>query len=161
MVRIRLRRMGLRHQPYYRIVVADRESPRDGRFLEVVGTYNPRTEPSTILVKEERVYYWMSHGAQPSESVTRLFTQIGLKDRYERLKKGEKAEKLLAEAEKVAQERPLEVKTRRDAKPGAKKKARSKKKKTAEAAAPEAPADEKKKDAKAAAPEASADDKAK
>jgi small subunit ribosomal protein S16 len=129
MVRIRLRRMGLRHQPYYRIVVADRESPRDGRFLEVVGTYNPRTEPSTIKVKEDRVYHWLGKGAQPSESVVRLFTQIGLKDRFDRLKKGEKEEKLLAEAEKAAQERPVELKTRREAKPaGAKKKAKAKKK---------------------------------
>jgi small subunit ribosomal protein S16 len=139
MVRIRLRKTGLRHQPYYRIVVADRESPRDGRFLEVVGTYNPRTDPSTILVKEERVYHWMSHGAQPSESVLRLFTQIGLKDRFDRLKKGEKAEKLLAEAEKAAKERPLEVKTRREVKSGSKKKARVKKK-AGEAAAAEATA---------------------
>jgi small subunit ribosomal protein S16 len=137
MVRIRLRKMGLRHQPYYRIVVADRESPRDGRFLEVVGTYNPRTEPSTILVKEERVYYWMGKGAQPSESVSRLFTQIGLKDRFDRLKKGEKPEKLLAEAEKTAKERPVEVKTQREVKSGAKKKGKAKKK-AEEAAAPAA-----------------------
>jgi small subunit ribosomal protein S16 len=128
MVRIRLRKMGLRHQPYYRIVVADRESPRDGRFLEVVGTYNPRTEPSTILVEEERVYHWLGKGAQPSESVTRLFTQIGLKDRFDRLKKGEKTEKLLAEAEAAKKLRPVEVKTRRDAAGASKKKPRSKKK---------------------------------
>jgi small subunit ribosomal protein S16 len=128
MVRIRLRKMGLRHQPYYRIIVADRESPRDGRFLEVVGTYNPRTEPSTILVEEERVYHWLGKGAQPSESVTRLFTQIGLKDRFDRLKKGEKADKLLAEAEKAAKARPVVVKTRRDATSASKKKPRTKKK---------------------------------
>ena len=126
MVRIRLRKMGLRHQPYYRIVVADRESPRDGRFLEIVGTYNPRTEPSTILVEEGRIYYWLGKGAQPSESVIRLFTQIGLKDRFDRLKKGEKEEKLLAEAEEAKKARPVVVKTRREV-TGASKK-RSKKK---------------------------------
>jgi small subunit ribosomal protein S16 len=126
MVRIRLRKMGLRHQPYYRIVVADRESPRDGRFLEVVGTYNPRTEPSTILMVEERIYYWLGKGAQPSESVTRLFTQIGLKDRFDRLKKGEKPEKLLAEAEAAAKARPVVVKTRVD-KTGPSKKPKKKK----------------------------------
>jgi small subunit ribosomal protein S16 len=127
MVRIRLRKMGLRHQPYYRIVVADRESPRDGRFLEVVGSYNPRTEPSTIRVKEDRVYHWLGHGAQPSDSVSRLFKQIGLTGRFERLEKGEKAEKLLEEAEKAAKERPVEVKTRREAKGAGRKKPRAKK----------------------------------
>jgi len=133
MVRIRLRKMGLRHQPYYRIIVADRESPRDGRFLEIVGTYNPRTEPSTILVEEERVYHWLGKGAQPSESVTRLFTQIGLKDRFDRLKKGEKAEKLLAEAEAAKKERPVETKTRREGVASVKKKPKSKKKEEAKA----------------------------
>jgi small subunit ribosomal protein S16 len=126
MVRIRLRKMGLKHQPYYRIVVADRESPRDGRFLEVVGTYNPRTEPSTILVEEERVYYWLGKGAQPSESVVRLFTQIGLKDRFDRLKKGEKEDTLLAEAEAAKQARPVVVKTRRDVTGPSKKKSKKK-----------------------------------
>jgi small subunit ribosomal protein S16 len=126
MVRIRLRKMGLRHQPYYRIVVADRESPRDGRFLEVVGTYNPRTEPSTILMVEERIYYWLGVGAQPSESVARLFNQIGLKERFDRLAKGEKAETLLAEAAEVAKARPVVVKTRVD-KTGPSKKPKKKK----------------------------------
>jgi small subunit ribosomal protein S16 len=126
MVRIRLRKMGLRHQPYYRIVVADRESPRDGRFLEVVGTYNPRTEPSTILVEEERIYHWLGKGAQPSESVARLFNQIGLKERFDRLAKGEKAEKLLEEAAAAAKARPVVVKTRVD-KTGPSKKPKKKK----------------------------------
>jgi small subunit ribosomal protein S16 len=126
MVRIRLRKMGLKHQPYYRIVVADRESPRDGRFLEVVGTYNPRTEPSTILVEEERIYYWLGKGAQPSESVVRLFTQVGLKDRFDRLTKGEKAEKLLAEAEAAKQARPVVVKTKREVTGPSKKKSKKK-----------------------------------
>jgi len=66
MVKIRLRRVGLKNQPSYRIVAADKEKPRDGRFLEILGFYNPRTEPSTIEVKEERVYYWLSNGAQLS-----------------------------------------------------------------------------------------------
>ena len=127
MVRIRLRKMGLRHQPYYRIVVADRESPRDGRFLEVVGTYNPRTEPSTILVQEERVYHWMSKGAKPSESVERLFNQIGLKDRFDRLKKGEKPETILEEAKAAKLARPVVIKTRRDVTGPSKKKSKKKK----------------------------------
>ncbi len=98
MVRIRLRRMGLRHQPYYRVVVADKESPRDGRFLEILGSYNPRTNPFTLQLSEDRVYHWMSKGAQPSESVLKLFKAVGLVDRFERFKKGEPQETLLAEA---------------------------------------------------------------
>ena len=98
MVRIRLRKTGMRHQPSYRIVVADKESPRDGRFLEIVGIYNPTTDPFTIEVKEEKVYEWMKNGAVPSESVTRIFTKVGLIDRFERFKKGESVESLLAEA---------------------------------------------------------------
>jgi small subunit ribosomal protein S16 len=69
MVRIRLRRVGLRKQPSYRIVVADRESPRDGRYIEIIGFYNPRTEPITMELKEDRALYWLSVGAQPSEPV--------------------------------------------------------------------------------------------
>jgi small subunit ribosomal protein S16 len=127
MVRIRLRKTGLRHQPSYRIVVADIEHPRDGRFLELVGTYNPRTAPSTILVEEERIYHWLGHGAQPSESVARLFTQIGLTGRFERLQKGEKSETLLAEADAAQKARPVPAKTNLETKPGAKKKNRAKK----------------------------------
>lgn len=104
MVRIRLRRTGLRHQSSYRIVVADKEAPRDGRFLEILGYYNPRTEPGTIEVNEERVYDWMNKGAQPSESVAQLFKTIGLTDRYARYKAGEALETLLAEA-KTAEEK--------------------------------------------------------
>jgi len=105
MVRIRLRRVGLRHQPSYRIVVADKESPRDGRFLEIIGFYNPRTEPFTFEVKEDRVYDWMMKGAQPSESLTKLFRSVGLLDRFARFKGGEPAEALLAEAKTAAETR--------------------------------------------------------
>ena len=114
MVRIRLRREGLKKQPTYRIVVADVESPRDGRFLEILGHYNPRTEPSTIVVKEDRVYHWLSNGAQPSEAVHGLFRQIGLSDRFSRYQGGESLETLTAEAEKVAADRVTSEKTRRD-----------------------------------------------
>jgi len=69
-VRIRLRRIGSKGQPSYRIIVADVEAPRDGRFLEVVGFYNPRTKPETVQVNEERVLHWLRLGAQPSESIT-------------------------------------------------------------------------------------------
>jgi small subunit ribosomal protein S16 len=94
MVRIRLRRTGLKGQATYRIIAADKESPRDGRFIEILGFYNPRTEPFTLEVKEDRVFDWMSKGAQPSDSVVKLFTSVGLMDRYARFKAGESVEKL-------------------------------------------------------------------
>lgn len=110
MVRIRLRRTGLRHQPSYRVVVADIESPRDGRFLEILGSYVPTTEPFTLDIKEERAYEWMKQGAQPSESVLKLFKSVGLMDRYERFKKGEAVETLLAEAKAAAEARAAAIK---------------------------------------------------
>ncbi len=78
MVRIRLRRQGARNQPSYRIVVADSRFPRDGRFIEIIGFYNPRTEPPTMRVNEERARYWLSQGAQPSEAVARILRKVGV-----------------------------------------------------------------------------------
>jgi len=72
MVKIRLRRMGAKKNPYYRIVVADSHSPRDGKFIEEIGTYDPLTEPATIKVDGERAKYWISNGAQPTETVRAL-----------------------------------------------------------------------------------------
>lgn len=71
MVRIRLRRMGAKKNPFYRIVVADQQSPRNGRFIEIVGTYDPHG--TIVNVKRDRVQHWLSEGAQPSDSVARLF----------------------------------------------------------------------------------------
>jgi small subunit ribosomal protein S16 len=112
MVRIRLRRVGLKGQPSYRIVAAEKESPRDGRFLEILGFYNPRTQPHTIVLKEDRVLEWMKNGAQPSESVVKLFENVGLMDRFKRLKAGEPVEALLAEAATVYANRKVNPKTR-------------------------------------------------
>ncbi len=114
MVRIRLRRVGAKKQPSYRIVAADKEAPRDGRFLEILGFYNPRTEPSTIQLKEDRIYDWLKKGAQPSDAVASLFRQIGLTERYERFKQGESLETLLQEAAAAAAARNINPKTRRD-----------------------------------------------
>jgi small subunit ribosomal protein S16 len=111
MVRIRLRRVGGKKQPSYRIVAADKESPRDGRFLEILGFYNPRTEPPTLNMQEDRIYAWMSNGAQPSESVEKLFKSAGLLDRFDRYKKGESIEVLLEEAEAAEEERTGSLKT--------------------------------------------------
>lgn len=78
MLRIRLRRTGKKKQPYYRVVVADQRAPRDGGFIEIVGHYDPRTQPSTLELKEERVRHWLSVGAQPSETVHRVLHKAGL-----------------------------------------------------------------------------------
>ena len=76
MVRIRLRRVGAKKQPSYRVVVTDQRSPRDGRFIENVGHYNPRTDPATVVINEARVAYWLSKGAQPSEAVARMLKKL-------------------------------------------------------------------------------------
>jgi len=114
MVRIRLRRIGLKGQPSYRIVAADKESPRDGRFLEILGFYNPRTEPATMTVKEERVFHWMKNGARPTESVEQIFKTTGTLERWERFKTGEDVETLVKEAAEAEANRNTTVKTRRD-----------------------------------------------
>ncbi|GAB4421253.1 MAG: hypothetical protein Kow002_10080 [Anaerolineales bacterium] len=114
MVRIRFRRIGAKGQPSYRIVAADSESPRDGRFLEILGFYNPRTEPATITVKEDRVFYWMKNGAKPTESVEQVFKTAGVMGRWERFKKGEGLEALMKEAAEAEAARNTSAKTRRD-----------------------------------------------
>ncbi len=111
MVRIRLRRVGAKKQPSYRVVAADLEHPRDGRFLEILGFYNPRTSPETIELHEDRIYDWISRGAQPSESVSKLFRTIGLMERFERFKAGESVETLLAEAQAAQATRVLSRQT--------------------------------------------------
>jgi len=77
-VKIRLRRMGQKKAPYYRIVVADSRSPRDGRFIEEIGTYDPGTNPSTFHINEELAKKWLSNGAQPTEQVSKLFKVAGI-----------------------------------------------------------------------------------
>jgi small subunit ribosomal protein S16 len=81
MVRIRLRRMGAKKQPSYRFVVTDAHAPRDGRFIEILGHYNPRTLPKTVVVDETKVREWLSKGAQPSDPVRRLLAEKGLIER--------------------------------------------------------------------------------
>jgi small subunit ribosomal protein S16 len=112
MVRIRLRRVGARNQPSYRIVAADKESPRDGRFIENLGFYNPRTEPSTVKIDEARLFHWLKHGAQPSDAVRRALKPHGTWDRWERYKGGEDIEALLKEAEEAFPD--VDPRTRRD-----------------------------------------------
>ena len=78
MVKIRLRRMGAKKAPYYRIVVADARSPRDGRCIEEIGTYNPLTEPATVTVDVEKAQTWIKNGAQPTDTVRTLLKNAGV-----------------------------------------------------------------------------------
>ena len=77
-VKIRLRRMGAKKDPFYRIVVADSRYPRDGRFIEEIGTYDPKTEPATLKVDAEKAKNWISNGAQPTDTVKVLFQKNGI-----------------------------------------------------------------------------------
>jgi small subunit ribosomal protein S16 len=77
-VRIRLRRAGSKKNPIWRIVVADKRSPRDGRTIETIGSYNPQTQPSTITIDADRAKHWLDHGAQPSETVAKLLRTQGV-----------------------------------------------------------------------------------
>ncbi|HIU44179.1 MAG TPA: 30S ribosomal protein S16 [Candidatus Ventrousia excrementavium] len=78
MVKIRLKRMGAKKAPFYRIIVADSRSPRDGRFIEELGTYNPLTNPAEIKVDAERVHQWVKNGAQPTDTVRGLLKKAGV-----------------------------------------------------------------------------------
>ncbi len=80
-VKIRLKRMGAKKAPFYRVVVADSRSPRDGRFIEEIGYYNPGTEPTTIKIDEEKAIQWVKNGAQPSDIVKRLFAKTGINEK--------------------------------------------------------------------------------
>lgn len=80
MVKIRLRRMGSKKNAFYRVVVADSRSPRDGRFIEELGYYNPLTDPATIKINEEQAKKWIADGAQPTETVRSIFKKSGIID---------------------------------------------------------------------------------
>lgn len=81
-VKLRLKRMGAKQRPFYRIVAADSRSPRDGRFLEVVGTYNPITNPAEIKIDEEKTMYWLNNGAQPTETVRNILSKEGIMKKF-------------------------------------------------------------------------------
>lgn len=101
MLRIRLSRTGKKKQANYRIVVADSDAKRDGRVVERIGHYNPRTEPIDYAIDEKRALYWLSVGAQPSDAVQRLLVKQGTIDRLGRHRQGESLEALVAEYDGV------------------------------------------------------------
>jgi small subunit ribosomal protein S16 len=77
-VKIRLKRMGAKKKPFYRIVVADSRSPRDGRFIEEIGYYNPLTDPKTVKIDDEKAIKWLNNGAKPTDTVDKLFKENGI-----------------------------------------------------------------------------------
>lgn len=85
-VKIRLRRMGSKRNPSYRLVVADSRKPRDGRFLEEIGFYNPTTDPETVKVDEEKALKWLKNGAQASDTVRNIFSRQGLMQKFNEMK---------------------------------------------------------------------------
>jgi small subunit ribosomal protein S16 len=85
-VRIRLKRSGAHKAPFYRVVVSDSRSPRDGRFIEEIGTYNPITKPAAVTLDEEKALKWLQTGAQPSDTVRSLFSKAGLMTKFHELK---------------------------------------------------------------------------
>jgi small subunit ribosomal protein S16 len=97
-VRIRLKRLGAKKRPFYRVVVADQRSPRDGRFIENIGRYQPLDDPSLIEIDEERALHWLRVGAQPSNTVRVLMTKVGIWERFT----SEKSEKKDAKSAKAS-----------------------------------------------------------
>ena len=105
MLKMRLARVGKKKQPTYRVVIADARAPRDGDFVEIIGHYNPRTEPSTIVIDEARALYWLKVGAQPTESVSRLLARGKTLEKFARVKKGETIEQVMAPPAEAAEKK--------------------------------------------------------
>ena len=87
-VKLRLKRMGAKKAPFYRVVVADSRSPRDGRFIEVLGTYNPLTTPAEVKLDEEKAMKWLNNGAIPTDTVKNLFSKAGIMEKFHNTKQG-------------------------------------------------------------------------
>jgi len=86
MVKIRLRRTGAKKKPSYRVVVADSRAPRDGAFLNIIGHYNPLTDPETIVIDEEKALTWLRQGAQPTATAARLLSKVGIMEKFNKIK---------------------------------------------------------------------------
>ncbi len=111
-VKLRLKRMGSKRRPFYRVVASDARSPRDGRFIEVVGTYNPITNPAEISMKEDKVMYWLSNGAIPTDTVKNLLSKTGMLKKFAESKaKAPKKEVAKKETVKKAPAKKEEAKT--------------------------------------------------
>ncbi len=91
MVKIRLRRVGAKNRPSYRIVVADSRSPRDGAFIGTIGHYDPLTEPETVTIDEEQALHWLKQGAQPTDTAARLLNKLGIMEKFRNTKETKEA----------------------------------------------------------------------
>ncbi len=89
-VRIRLTRMGAKKKPFYRLVVADSRAPRDGKFIEILGSYNPISEPAEIKIDEEKALDWLQKGAQPSDTARSVLSKAGVLEKFAETKQGKK-----------------------------------------------------------------------
>jgi small subunit ribosomal protein S16 len=152
MVKIRLRRTGAKKQPHYRVVVAESQSPRDGRFIETIGHYNPRTDPPTVEIDAERALYWLSVGAQPTPAVRRMLDKMGIMSQVSAVRKGQVSiDEILEElalAKKAEEAELAEAEAEKEAEPA---EAEAEEAEEAEEAAPEAEEEE---EAEEEAPEA-------
>ncbi|RKY83279.1 30S ribosomal protein S16 [candidate division KSB1 bacterium] len=99
-VKIRLKRMGKKKRPFYRIVVSDSRSPRDGKFIEKIGHYNPITDPREVVINEERAIYWLTRGAIPTDTVKSLFKEKGINIRFDLMRKGKSEKEIIEELRK-------------------------------------------------------------
>ena len=86
MVKIRLRRVGAKKKPSYRVVVADARAPRDGAFIDIIGHYNPLTDPETVVIAEAKALHWLRQGAQPTATAARLLSKIGIMEKFKTIK---------------------------------------------------------------------------
>lgn len=146
-VKLRLRRMGKKKQPIYKVVAADSRAPRDGKFLEAIGLYNPLTDPHTLNINEDRAMYWLNVGAQPTDTVKSLLKQKGIILKRELVRKGLSEDKIATEvenweklreakassAEKKKKSRKAEAKEKAEAEAKLKEEAEAKEKAEAEA----------------------------
>jgi small subunit ribosomal protein S16 len=109
--KIRLKRMGAKKRPFYRFVAIDSRRPKSGQFLEQLGQYAPIEKPAAIKIDEERIYYWLDQGAEPSDTVASLFSQIGLTEKYLAKKAGKDVAGM--EIKSTITERPKKRKTKK------------------------------------------------
>lgn len=132
-VKLRLRRMGKKKQPVYKLVAADSRSPRDGKFIEAIGLYNPKTDPATVDIKEERAMYWLGVGAQPTDTVKNILSHQGIILKHELMKQGLNEEQIavkLEEWKKLKEANLAAASTKKAEKAKAKKAAAEKPEKT-------------------------------
>lgn len=108
-VKLRLRRMGKKRQPIYKVVAADERSPRDGKFIEAIGLYNPITNPATVDIKEERALYWLGVGAQPTTTVKGLLSKQGILYKKELLSSGLKEEEVALKLDEWAKNKEAKL----------------------------------------------------